>query len=382
MVDNHQVPMSIEDSTDLAPEQADAAAQAPSAAGPDPAEQPSDESAVPADAVCAGAVTLARRAALEVAGPGHVGDHVGTTAEGERLVSHHFDCRTPGYRGWRWAVTLARAPRARTATVCEVVLLPGPTSVLAPAWLPWSDRITPGDLGPADQLAYRVDDPNLEPGYTLTGEEDEDRLGIWELGLGRPRVLSPPGRAELARRWYASDRGPTSDEAVHAQAACSSCGYFLPLAGALRAMFGVCGNEWSPSDARVVSADHGCGAHSETGIDRPPPEHLPPLIIDETGAEAVVLPPRAPATTPSRATLAKPVPRPGGPQDEGDQRGTAGGSLILNPSFWTRSTPVSQDEVPARRDGQTVPIRGGGRTSQVLSGRDGPASRTRTGPGR
>jgi len=244
------------------------------------------------DAICAGAVTLARQAALEVAGAGQVGDHVGVEAEGERVVTHQFACLGAGYRGWRWAVTVARAPRARTATVSEVVLLPGPGSVLAPVWLPWSDRIAPGDLGASDQLPYRVDDPNLEPGYTLTDDEEADRVALWELGLGRPRVLSPPGRSEVARRWYASDRGPTSDEAVHAAAACSSCGYFLPMAGALRQVFGVCGNEWSPSDARVVSVDHGCGAHSETDVERPEAEPLPPPILDETGYEAIVLPTR------------------------------------------------------------------------------------------
>jgi hypothetical protein len=286
MVENHHVQISIEDaSTDQVPEPAESAVGA-------------------ADAVCAEAVTLARQAALDVAGPAQVGDHLGVTAEGPRLVSHYFASQTPGYRGWHWAVTLARAPRARTATVCEVVLLPGPTSVLAPAWLPWSDRIAPGDLGPADQLAYRVDDPNLEPGYLMTDEDDEDQAVAWELGLGRPRALSPEGRAELTRRWYASDRGPTSDEAVHAQAACSTCGYFLPLAGSLRAMFGVCGNEWSPSDARVVSADHGCGAHSETDLEQPGAEQLPPLILDEIGVEAVVLPPRDEPIGPEAEELA------------------------------------------------------------------------------
>jgi hypothetical protein len=253
------------------------------------------------DAVCANAVVMAREAAIDVAGEGHVGEHLELDAEGERLVTHYFRCLSKGYRGWRWAVTVARASRARTATVCEVVLLPGQESVLAPAWLPWSDRIAPGDLGAADQLAYRADDPYLEPGYLATGDEDADRMAIWEFGLGRPRVLSPVGRAELAQRWYGSDRGPTSDEAVHAAAACSTCGYFLPLAGSLRQAFGVCGNEWSPSDARVVSVDHGCGAHSETDLERVAAEALPPPILDETGFEAVVLPPKE---TPEAETVA------------------------------------------------------------------------------
>jgi hypothetical protein len=247
------------------------------------------------DAVCVAAVGLAQEAAEELARPGEVGEHLGVLAEGERLVTHYFACLVKGYRGWRWGITVARAPRSRTATVCETVLLPGDDAVLAPAWVPWSDRLAPGDLGPADVLPYREDDPLLQPGYAQTGDEEADRLAVWELGLGRARVLGPSGRDEAAARWYHGDRGPTADEAVHAAAACSTCGYFLPLAGALRQVFGVCANEWSPSDARVVSVDHGCGAHSETDVERPEPVPLPEPILDETGAEAIALPPRAPA---------------------------------------------------------------------------------------
>src|SRR5687768_18109890 len=53
-------------------------------------------------------------------------------------------------------------------------------------------------------------------------------------------------------------------DALPISASCSSCAYLVHLSGALRQVFGVCANEWSPSDGRVVSLDHGCGAHSET----------------------------------------------------------------------------------------------------------------------
>jgi hypothetical protein len=261
------------------------------------------------DAVCAAAVDLARAAAEEDAEPGTVGEHLGVTAEGERLVTHSFAALSKGYRGWRWAVTVARAPRSRTVTVCEVVMLPGADAILAPAWLPWQERIAPGDLGPADVLPYRPDDPYLAPGYTVTDEDDEDHAQLWELGLGRVRVLSLEGREVAAMRWYSGDHGPTAEEALHAAAPCSTCGFFLPLAGGLRRAFGVCGNEWSPSDGRVVSVDHGCGAHSETDVETPEPMPLPEPILDETGAEAVALPPRPqPAQVPAGEVPAAEVP--------------------------------------------------------------------------
>lgn len=118
------------------------------------------------DRLCAEAVDLARAAAQETAAPGSVGEHVSLVPEGDRVVTHFFDCSEPGYRGWRWAVTVARASRAKNVTVDESVLLPGPDALLAPEWVPWSERLRPGDLGPGDLLPTAADDPRLEPGYT------------------------------------------------------------------------------------------------------------------------------------------------------------------------------------------------------------------------
>jgi hypothetical protein len=244
------------------------------------------------DAVCAAAADLARAAAEELADTGTVGDHLGVVSEGERLVVHSFECLSRGYRGWRWAVSVARAPRSRTATVCEVVLLPASEALLPPEWVPWSQRLAPGDLGAGDELPYRADDPFLDPGWTATGDEEEDRVAFVELGLGRARVLAREGRDAAAERWYRGSHGPTADVAVHAAAPCSSCGYLVHLAGSMRQMFGVCANEWSPSDGQVVSLDHGCGAHSETDAQVPEPEPLPEPILDEHGIEPVALPPR------------------------------------------------------------------------------------------
>ncbi|MFC7404579.1 DUF3027 domain-containing protein [Georgenia alba] len=215
------------------------------------------------ETVLAGAVDLARRAAQETAREGQVGEHLGFVVEGERLLTHLFDSLVPGYKGWRWAVSVARPPRGRTATVCEVNLVPGDAAILAPDWVPWAERLSPGDVGPGDVLPYVEEDERLEPGYEATGE-DADELAIFELGLGRERVLSPAGRDQAMTRWYEGDHGPFAAAAKAARAQCSTCGFFLKLAGAPRAVFGVCANEWSPSDGQVVSMDHGCGAHSET----------------------------------------------------------------------------------------------------------------------
>ena len=237
------------------------------------------------DAVLLAAIDLARAALEEVAEPGTVGAHSGMQMLGERLAMHWFECLSPGYHGWRWGVSVARVPRAKVATVCETNLLPGPEAVLAPEWLPYADRLAPGDLGPGDVLPRRPDDPNLEAGFEATGDEDVDQLAFFELGLGRPRVLSPEGRDAAATRWYDGESGPNAEIALKATARCSTCGYFVPMAGALRTVFGVCANEWSPSDGRVVSLDHGCGAHSETDVEQPEPTPIGEPIVDELAVD-------------------------------------------------------------------------------------------------
>ena len=128
------------------------------------------------DEVCAQAVDLARSAAEEMAGAAAVGEHLGVEADGERVVTHLFNCLDPGYRGWRWAVTVTRAPRSKVVTVSETVLLPAPGSLLAPDWVPWQDRLRPGDLGAGDILPAAPDDERLVPTAVLEGDDGVEDL--------------------------------------------------------------------------------------------------------------------------------------------------------------------------------------------------------------
>ncbi|HEX5566639.1 MAG TPA: DUF3027 domain-containing protein [Streptomyces sp.] len=293
------------------------------------------------DRLCAEAVELAREAAEDAAFPGKIGDHLGVVTDGDRVVTHLFECLEPGYRGWRWAVTVARASWARVVTLDETVLLPGPDALLAPEWVPWSERLRPGDLGPGDLLPAGADDPRLEPGYTGEDEpppnsvlaegarktaerlaEDEDadispvpvrsgrrhaggpeegreagaeevpaRGGIAavaeEFGMGRPRVLSRHGLRTAADRWEEA-HGPRTPMAQAAPASCVTCGFLVPIAGSLRQAFGVCANEFSPADGRVVSLGYGCGAHSEAAVMPRTPRPAPP-VVDETRLDEMPL---------------------------------------------------------------------------------------------
>ncbi|MGW7198286.1 DUF3027 domain-containing protein [Streptomyces chryseus] len=276
------------------------------------------------DRLCAEAVDLARAAAEEAAFPGVVGEHVSLFAEGDRVVTHLFECKEPGYRGWRWAVTVTRASRAKLVTLDETVLLPGPDSLLAPEWVPWSERLRPGDMGPGDLLPTEAEDLRLEPGYSgedgpppdsavseemaeLVEAEDAEVAGgapatlplvpsrgsiaavAEELGMRRARVLSRYGLHIAADRWDEA-YGAKTPMAQAAPATCVSCAFLVPLAGSLRQAFGVCANEYSPADGRVVSLAYGCGGHSEAAV-MPKPMRPAPPVLDSMATDAFPLRP-------------------------------------------------------------------------------------------
>jgi Protein of unknown function (DUF3027) len=242
---------------------------------------------VEADAVGVAAVDDARGMLLELVDAADVGGHLGHRVEAKRVVTHLFECRRAGYRGWHWAVTVARAPRLKVVTLDEVVLLPGQEAIIAPEWVPWRDRIKPGDLSPGDLLPTEDDDPRLVPGFLALDDDDSvvDPDEAWavadEVGLGRSRVLSLEGRDLAAERWYDGSHGPEAALARSAPATCSSCGFLLRMAGPMSQLFGVCANAYANDDGRVVSFDHGCGAHSEAQLAKKNlPAPLPDPVLD------------------------------------------------------------------------------------------------------
>ncbi|GFG54099.1 hypothetical protein CQY20_23370 [Mycolicibacterium agri] len=213
------------------------------------------------EAVLLGAVEQARAAIIEHSGE-TVGEYLGAEFDDANAATHRFLANLPGYQGWQWAVVVAAHPGADHATISEVVLVPGPTALLAPKWVPWQERLRPGDLGPGDLLAAPAEDPRLVPGFTMTGDPAIDDVAV-ELGLGRRRVLSQLGRAEAAQRWHDGEYGPGSAMARSTKRVCRDCGFYVPLSGVLGLMFGVCANELS-ADGHVVDSEYGCGAHSDT----------------------------------------------------------------------------------------------------------------------
>ena len=212
---------------------------------------------------------LARSAAIaDASNPELVGADVSVEIDDDgRVETYLFEAHLAGYKGWRWCVTIAIVDKKSEPTICDVVVLPGPDALLAPEWVAYRDRIQPGDVGVGDIVPSSLDDTRLVPSvHSLIADEELDAMQVFDLGLGRARVMSIEGRDQASKRWYEGDRGPQSPIAQAAPKPCSSCAFFLPIAGSLRSSFGVCANAISPEDARVVSVDHGCGAHSEATL--------------------------------------------------------------------------------------------------------------------
>lgn len=142
------------------------------------------------DTLLAEAVDTARLSLAEIAGESEIGEHLGVTAEGERLVTHRFISHKKGYQGWTWFATLARVPRAKAKdlTVCEVGIIAGEDSLLAPAWVPWADRLAKEEIEAAEAEHSAVEGEQPTEADTSAAAQDEQ-------GSEQPQAI-PEGEAD------------------------------------------------------------------------------------------------------------------------------------------------------------------------------------------
>ena len=89
-----------------------------------------------------------------------------------------FAATMAGYPGWHWTVSVAELP-GEEPTVLEAELLPGDGALLAPDWVPWSERLEDYKRGrrplprrpPVDGRARRR---RLGRRRTTTHDDDDD----------------------------------------------------------------------------------------------------------------------------------------------------------------------------------------------------------------
>ncbi|MBW4041362.1 MAG: DUF3027 domain-containing protein [Acidobacteria bacterium] len=131
------------------------------------------------------AVTQEERTALalaalgEVTDPDDVGELVGTDEVEPGVVDLRFVCRLSAYTGWYWTVSTSDLPDGEV-TVLEVELLPGDGALLAPPWVPWTERLAdwrrqhPDEDHHGEQADDLDDDADLDD----DSEVDEDDLAV------------------------------------------------------------------------------------------------------------------------------------------------------------------------------------------------------------
>lgn len=116
---------------------------------------------------------LAREALEEITDAATIGADDGYEAHDERTATLYFECTMAGYPGWRWAAALTRVDDESPVTVLEVEMLPGEGAVLAPEWVPWSERLAQYREAQASQAsdeAFAAEEAAEE----LADEDDSD----------------------------------------------------------------------------------------------------------------------------------------------------------------------------------------------------------------
>jgi hypothetical protein len=169
--------------TDAAARDAVAEGAAEAAPQPEPEAAPAARRRAAArkpklDALLAAAVDVARDGVLELAPAAQVGEYAGAVADGDRLVTHRFEARLPGYVGWQWFATLSRVPRGKDATVCEIGLLPSERSLLAPEWVPWAERVRPEDVAALETEQEPAAEPVQAGAEAVEADEAAAGFGV------------------------------------------------------------------------------------------------------------------------------------------------------------------------------------------------------------
>jgi Protein of unknown function (DUF3027) len=138
-----------------------------------------------ATAVDASVVDAARAALLETTSEDSVGEVRGLTDPSEGVIDVHFENTLAGYPGWTWSVSVSTVDGTEHPSVLELGLIPGEDSLVAPEWVPWSERLADyraaqeakdaGELGDeaGDESDEEGEDELVEEEDLLGDEEDE-----------------------------------------------------------------------------------------------------------------------------------------------------------------------------------------------------------------
>ncbi|WP_298865530.1 DUF3027 domain-containing protein [uncultured Microbacterium sp.] len=115
------------------------------------------------DELAAATREIALAALHEITPASTIGPAAGYTVEPSGALSLRFENRLPGYPGWYWTVSVAQLDDAEP-TVLETELMPGDSALLAPDWVPWTERLA----------EYRAHQAELAAAAAAEGTESGD----------------------------------------------------------------------------------------------------------------------------------------------------------------------------------------------------------------
>ena len=125
-----------------------------------------------AASVDAAVVAAARSALLETTPEDTIGEVRGLVEPADGVIDVHFENTMPGYPGWTWSVSVSTADGSEHPSVLELGLLPGDDSLVAPEWVPWSDRLAEYRAAQEAKDAEGLDAGDEESEDELVEEED------------------------------------------------------------------------------------------------------------------------------------------------------------------------------------------------------------------
>ena len=105
---------------------------------------------------------VAKAALLELTPENTIGDLTGHVEE-DGAITVTFAARMSGYPGWHWTVSVAQVEGSEP-TALEVELMPGNGALLAPDWVPWSERLA----------EYQAAQEQLEAESSTADDDDSD----------------------------------------------------------------------------------------------------------------------------------------------------------------------------------------------------------------
>lgn len=123
--------------------------------------------------------SIAQHAAEEHAPHAAVGAFIESKSEEDGSQTFMFESRLRGYVGWRWSVNVFEDQKTHEVTISEVLLLPGEDALVAPDWVPWSERLADYKALQAELAAQAAADA-AEAGDSEDSEESEDDNSDYE----------------------------------------------------------------------------------------------------------------------------------------------------------------------------------------------------------